>query len=57
MDRNSTQMSINQTLPYKLLEETVGLKIKIIDNAYNEIPIKGGDANSSQKIVFQITER
>ena len=40
-----------QTLPYKLLEETIGIPIEIKSNEFNEIY-----TNTHHKIVFQIKE-
>jgi hypothetical protein len=40
-----------QTLPYKLLEETIGIPIEIKFNEFNEIY-----TNTHQKIVIQIKE-
>ena len=39
------------TLPYRLLEETIGIPIKIISDEFNEIV-----SNTHHKIVFQIKE-
>jgi hypothetical protein len=39
------------TLPYRLLEETVGIPIEIISNEFNELA-----SNTHHKIVFQIKE-
>ena len=44
-------MDINKSLPFKLLEETVGIPIKIISNEFNEI-----SENTYHKIAFQIEE-
>ena len=44
-------MDINKSLPFKLLEETVGIPIKIISNEFNEI-----SENTYHKIAFQIQE-
>ena len=40
-----------QTLPYKLLEETIGIPTEIKSNEFNEI-----HTNTHHKIVFQIKE-
>ena len=40
-----------QTLPYKLLEETIGIPIEIKSNEFNEI-----HTSTHHKIVFQIKE-
>ncbi len=39
------------TLPFRLLEETIGIPIKAISNEFNEIV-----SNTHHKIVFQIKE-
>ena len=39
------------TLPYRLLEETIGMPIEIVSNEFNEIV-----SNTHHKIVFQIKE-
>jgi hypothetical protein len=49
-------MDIDKSLPYKLLEDTVGIAIEIISNDFQEMPAYGGSVNTYQKIVFQITE-
>ena len=42
---------IKNTLPYRLLEETIGIPIEIKSNEFNEIY-----TNTHHKIVFQIKE-
>jgi hypothetical protein len=40
----------------KLLEETIGVRIKILSNDYQELPFGEDQVNSHQKIVFQVGE-
>ncbi len=40
----------------KLLEESIGVPIKILTNDYQELPFGENQVNSQQKIVFQIEE-
>ncbi len=47
-------MDIEESLPYKLLEETVGIPIEIISNDFKELPGFEGSVNTHQDIVFQI---
>lgn len=49
--------NINETLPFQLLDNTIGIEIDIISNDFQETP--GGDdstPNTYQEIVFQIKE-
>jgi len=41
---------------FKLLEETIGIPIKILSNEYDEFPVSENQVNSYQKIVFQVEE-
>jgi hypothetical protein len=49
-------MDIDKSLPYKLLEETVGIALEIISNDFKEMPGYEGSVNTYQKIAFQIKE-
>jgi hypothetical protein len=49
-------MDIEKQTVVKLLEQTIGIRIKIIENEYKEIPGFGDAINSYQRIVFQIEE-
>lgn len=40
----------------KLLEQTIGVHIKILSNEYQELPGYGDQINTHQQIVFQIKE-
>jgi len=49
--------NINETLPFQLLDNTIGIEIDIISNDFQETP-GGHDStpNTNQEIVFQIKE-
>ena len=47
---------INKTLPYNLLNQTVGIEIEVLSNEYHDIPGSKDEAGSYQKIVFQVKE-
>lgn len=49
--------NINETLPFELLDTTIGIELDIISNDFQETPA-GHDStpNTYQKIVFQIKE-
>jgi hypothetical protein len=49
-------MDIDKSLPYKLLEDTVGIALEMISNDFQELPGYEGSVNTYQKIVFQIKE-
>jgi hypothetical protein len=41
---------------FRLLEETIGIPIKILSNEYDEFPVSENQVNSYQKILFQVLE-
>jgi hypothetical protein len=47
-------MSVEKSLPYKLLDETIGIDIELISNEFEEVPGYQGSANTYQRIVFQV---
>lgn len=49
-------MDIDKSLPYKLLDETIGIPIEIISNEFKELPGYEGSVNTYQEIVFQVKE-
>ena len=50
-------MDIDKTLPYQILEETIGINIEIISNDFQEMPAGYSDnPNTYQQIIFQINE-
>lgn len=49
-------MNINQSLPYRLIEEAIGIPIDILSNEYNEMPGHEGTVNTYQRIIFRIKE-
>jgi hypothetical protein len=46
----------NRLAGIHLLESTIGIELKIVENEYQELPLDDGTVNSTLKIVFQITE-
>ena len=54
--RQEIVVSIEKATAFKLLEETIGVPIKILSNEYEEFPVGDNQVNSYQKIVFQIEE-
>ena len=49
-------MNQEKLTTFKLLEDTIGIQIKIISNDYQEMPVSGGQINTHHKIVFQVEE-
>jgi hypothetical protein len=49
-------MNFERATVFKLLEQTIGIRIKIISNDYHEIPGYGDHINTHQPIVFQVKE-
>jgi hypothetical protein len=50
-------MDIDKSLPYQILDETIGINIEIISNDFKEMPAGYSDSpNTYQQIVFQIKE-
>ena len=49
-------MSADKITVIKLLEQTIGIRIKIISNDYREISGYGDQINTHQQIVFQVKE-
>ena len=49
-------MDIDKSLPYELLEETIGIPIEIVSNEFKELPGYEGSVNTYQEIVFQVQE-
>lgn len=49
-------VDIEKSLSFKLLEETVGIPIKIVSNDFEETPGYEDTVNSYQEIIFQIKE-
>jgi hypothetical protein len=47
---------MEKSTAFKLLEETIGVPIKILSNEYQELPLGENQVNSLQKIVFQVEE-
>lgn len=51
-------MDIDKSLPYQILDETIGINIEIISNDFKEMPAGYSDSpNTYQQIVFQIKEK
>jgi len=49
-------MGVEKMTGIKLLEQTIGVHIKILSNEYQELPGYGDQINTHQQIVFQIKE-
>lgn len=49
-------MDTSKSLPYHLLEETVGIPVEILSNKFKEISGYEGTVNSYQEIVLQVKE-
>jgi hypothetical protein len=47
---------IIKTLPYELIAQTVGIRIEILSNEYQNVPASEGQASSCHKVVFQVKE-
>lgn len=50
-------MSINDTFPIELMKQTIGIKIEILSNDYEDFPeTEENEYNCSQEIVFRIKD-
>jgi hypothetical protein len=53
----AASVDIDKSLPYKLLDETIGIDIEILTNDYQETSgYPGSPNNTYQRIVFQVRE-
>jgi hypothetical protein len=50
------EIEMNYKIGFRLLHETIGIKIRIISDEYQEIPVDRDVNNTYHKIVFQIEE-